>query len=179
MSGELAAEALMSKAVRASASARALLDLGDVDGACNRAYYAMFDAARAALPAAGAPVQPDLGKTHAGLIAAFGLQLVKNGPITKELGRLLKRAEEIRLVADYKGDSLNLKTPAKWWGRRRSSSTQCAQNSCRQNRRRQRDNAMTLNLPELIHEMVTADYAEARRDALVKSPGFQTFNHHE
>jgi len=108
MSGELTAEALMSKAVRASASARALLDLGDVDGACNRAYYAMFDAARAALLAAGAPVQPDLGKTHPGLIAAFGLQLVKNGPITKELGRLLKRAEEIRLVADYKGDSVEL-----------------------------------------------------------------------
>lgn len=108
MSGELTAEALMSKAIRASASARALLDLGDVDGACNRAYYAMFDAARAALLAAGAPVQPDLGKTHAGLIAAFGLQLVKNGPITKELGRLLKRAEEIRLVADYKGDSVEL-----------------------------------------------------------------------
>lgn len=108
MSGELTAEALMSKAVRASASARALLDLGDVDGACNRAYYALFDSARAALLAAGAPVQPDLGKTHAGLIAAFGLQLVKNGPITKELGRLLKRAEEIRLVADYKGDSVEL-----------------------------------------------------------------------
>jgi hypothetical protein len=36
---------------------------------------------------------------------------------------------------------------------------------------------MTLNLPELIHEMVTA--AEARRDALVKSAGFQTFDHQE
>ena len=29
-------------------------------------------------------------------------------PITNELGRLLKRAEEIRLVADYKGDSVEL-----------------------------------------------------------------------
>ena len=38
---------------------------------------------------------------------------------------------------------------------------------------------MTISLPELIHEMVTADYAEARRDALVKSAGFQTFDHHE
>ena len=36
-----------------------------------------------------------------------------------------------------------------------------------------------ISLPELIHEMVTADYAEAKRDALVKSAGFQTFNHHE
>ena len=51
-------------------------------------------------------LQPDIGKTHGGLIAAFGLHLVKNGPIPKELGRLLKRAEEIRLVADYKGNSV-------------------------------------------------------------------------
>jgi len=36
-----------------------------------------------------------------------------------------------------------------------------------------------ISLTELIHEMVDADYAEARRDALVKSAGFQTFNHHE
>lgn len=42
MSGALTVESLMSKAVRACASARALLDLDDVDGACNRAYYAML-----------------------------------------------------------------------------------------------------------------------------------------
>jgi len=106
MSGELTPGALISKAIRACASARALLDLDDVDGACNRAYYAMFDSARAALLASGAPVQADIGKTHGGLIAAFGLHLVKNGPIPKELGRILKRAEEIRLVEDYKGNSV-------------------------------------------------------------------------
>ncbi|MDZ7919671.1 HEPN domain-containing protein [Rhodoferax sp.] len=33
---------LMAKADRALASAKLLLDSGDVDGACNRAYYAMF-----------------------------------------------------------------------------------------------------------------------------------------
>ena len=108
MSGELTAQALMLKAARACTSARALLELGDVDGACSRAYYAMFDAARAALLASGAPIEPDIGKTHGGLITAFSLHLVKNGPIPKELGRLLKRAEEIRLVADYKGDSVEL-----------------------------------------------------------------------
>lgn len=43
-----------------------------------------------------------------GLITAFSQHLVKNGPIEKEIGRLLKRAEEIRLVADYKGDSVEL-----------------------------------------------------------------------
>ncbi len=108
MSNQLTPVALMAKADRACSSARALLDLGDVDGACNRAYYAMFDASRAALLGAGAPVRPDIGKTHSGLINAFSDHLIKNGPISKEMGRLLKRAEEIRLVADYKGDSVEL-----------------------------------------------------------------------
>ena len=101
-----APEVLMAKAERALASACALLDLGDVDGACNRAYYAMFDAARVALMCSGAPEEAYRGKTHSGLIAAFGLYLVKDGPIPREMGRLLKRAEEIRLVSDYQGESV-------------------------------------------------------------------------
>lgn len=96
--------ALMAKAKQAVASARLLLEAGDVDGACNRAYYAMFDAARAALLAGKAPVPADIAKTHGGLIAAFSLHLVKNGPIPHEFGRLFNRAEEIRLVADYRGE---------------------------------------------------------------------------
>lgn len=44
---------LIIKAQRASASAALLLGQGDIDGACNRAYYAMFDAARAALLGTG------------------------------------------------------------------------------------------------------------------------------
>jgi uncharacterized protein (UPF0332 family) len=108
LSGGLTSDALMAKAVRACASARVLFELGDVDGACNRAYYAMFDSARAALLVSNAPLPPDIGKTHGGLITAFSQHLVKKGPIPKETGRLLKRAEEIRLVADYKGDSVEL-----------------------------------------------------------------------
>lgn len=108
MSSQLTPLALMAKAERACSSARALLDLGDVDGACNRAYYAMFDAARAVLLASGAAVRSDIGKTHGGLINAFSEHLIKNGPVSKEMGRLLKRAEEVRLVADYKGDSVEL-----------------------------------------------------------------------
>lgn len=37
------------KAICALASARLLLANGDIEGACNRAYSAMFDAAHAAL----------------------------------------------------------------------------------------------------------------------------------
>lgn len=99
-------DALMAKADMACSSARILLDLGDVDGAANRAYYAMFDAARAALLASGAPVDSEIGRTHSGLIGAFGNHLVKNGPVSKELGRLLNRAHEIRLVADYNSASV-------------------------------------------------------------------------
>jgi uncharacterized protein (UPF0332 family) len=108
LSDGLTPDALMAKAIRACDSARVLFDLGDVDGACNRAYYAMFDSARAALLVSNAPVPPEIGKTHGGLITAFSQHLVKNGPIPKDIGRLLKRAEEIRLVADYRGDSVEL-----------------------------------------------------------------------
>ncbi|MBT8420690.1 MAG: HEPN domain-containing protein [Gammaproteobacteria bacterium] len=96
----------MGKAMRAAQSAELLLEAGDVDGACNRAYYAMFDAARAALMAADVPARTQTTRTHGGLISAFGLHLVKPGKISSELGRILNRAQEFRLVADYTGDSL-------------------------------------------------------------------------
>jgi len=108
VSDSLTAEALMAKAETATASANALLALGDVDGACNRAYYAMFDAARAALLATNGSVRSDTGKTHRGTLNAFSEHFVKTGRITKELGRLLKHAETFRYVADYEGGSVEL-----------------------------------------------------------------------
>lgn len=97
----------MHKARQAVASARALHGLGDMDGACNRAYYAMFDAARAALMRSGAPVGADIARTHSGLITAFGLHMVKTGRLPIELGRAINRAEELRLVADYTGEPVD------------------------------------------------------------------------
>ena len=96
----------MAKAIQAAVSSKVLLDTGDMDGACNRAYYAMFDAARAALLASGAPVEADIARTHSGLISAFSLHLVKTGRVPVELGKSLNKAEELRLVADYKGDPI-------------------------------------------------------------------------
>ena len=98
----------MEKAERAAKSARLLLEAGDADGACNRAYYAMFDAARAALLASKAPVAAEVARTHGGLISAFSLHLVKTGLVSVEFGRTLNRAEEIRLIADYLGDPIEL-----------------------------------------------------------------------
>lgn len=98
---------LLLKANRALESARLLLASGDVDGACNRAYYAMFDAARAALIATRAPVQAEVARTHSGLIAAFSMHLVKPGLIAVEHGRSLNKVEDLRLIADYKGDPVS------------------------------------------------------------------------
>ena len=86
--------------MRAAESAQLLLKSGDLDGAFNRAYYAMFDGARAALMASSAPVEAEVARTCAGLISAFSDHLIKTSRVSKELGRALNRAEEIRLVAD-------------------------------------------------------------------------------
>ncbi len=104
---------LLQKATRAVASAKLLLDSGDTDGACNRAYYAMFDAARAALLATEAPVVAEVAKTHSGLISAFSLHLVKTGRVPVELGKALNKVEDLRLIADYKGDEIEA-TDAAW-----------------------------------------------------------------
>ena len=102
----------MAKASRALASAKLLLDSGDVDGACNRAYYAMFDAARAALLSIQTPVPTEVARTHSGLITAFSLHLVKTGLVAVEHGRSLNKVEDLRLIADYKGDPVTLENAA-------------------------------------------------------------------
>jgi uncharacterized protein (UPF0332 family) len=100
----LSPQGLMVKAENALVSAKLLSDAGDIDGACNRAYYAMFDAAKAVLLATVPTIDPQIGKTHNGLISAFGLHMVKTGLVSVELGRALNRAQNIRQIADYTGD---------------------------------------------------------------------------
>ncbi len=72
----------------------------------------MFDAARAALLASGAPVEPEIARTHNGLISAFSLHLVKTGRVAVELGKMLNKAGELRLAADYKGDPIETEDAA-------------------------------------------------------------------
>ena len=107
------AQDLMTKVQQALVSAKTLLDANDNDGACNRSYYAMFDAARAALIASKAPVPPEIAKTHSGLISAFSLHLVKSGRFPVELGKSFNKVEDLRLVADYKGDPIDT-AQAQW-----------------------------------------------------------------
>ena len=96
-------QTMMEKAERACSASRLLLENGYPDDAANRAYYAMFNAARAALLASEAPVKLDEIKTHSGLIGAFSKHLVKDGPLSKETGRLLGQIKDVRLSVDYDG----------------------------------------------------------------------------
>jgi uncharacterized protein (UPF0332 family) len=97
---------MMAKATQAVTSARLLLDAEDVDGACNRAYYAMFSAARVALMNQGQ--QPEALKTHGSVIGAFGLHFVKTGLIPRETGKAINDVQEIRLAADYTASNVSL-----------------------------------------------------------------------
>lgn len=93
---------LFQKADQAVKSAKLLLQSSDFDGACNRAYYAMFDAARAVLLHSQLVLSEKI-KTHSGLISAFSLHFVKTNIVPHALGKTLNKAEEIRLIADYSG----------------------------------------------------------------------------
>ncbi len=96
------------KARVAAHSAQLLLDAGDADGACNRAYDAMFDAARGALLGSGAVPNVLEIKTHAGLIAMFSLHMVKTGLVDIDASKHLNQVQEMRLIADYLGDGIDL-----------------------------------------------------------------------
>jgi uncharacterized protein (UPF0332 family) len=92
------ADVLIIRARRAIASARVLLDADDFAGATNRAYYAMFYAARAALQHVGIEVA---SSKHGTLVSRFGQHLVKAGHLPNDLGRWLNRMVELRATADY------------------------------------------------------------------------------
>ncbi len=108
MTGSTAAASYLRKAERALAAARILMQEDECEGACNRAYYAMFDAAHVALWAVGARTDGAIVKTHSGLVAAFGECIVKSGKMAPEQGRALARVLKARLLADYTADTLGI-----------------------------------------------------------------------
>jgi uncharacterized protein (UPF0332 family) len=98
----------LQKAETGVRSAKLLLEAGDTDGACSRAYYAMYDAARATLAWAG--VAPERGefRSHHGLISAFGLHLVKPGLFPVEVGKAFQNVQALRQIADYEAIPVSL-----------------------------------------------------------------------
>ena len=90
---------LWEKARRAARTARANLEMRDVDAAANRAYYAMFDVARAVLM----EIDPQLAraKRHATILNRFSQHMVRDRGLDPELGTAIYEAFEARLLADY------------------------------------------------------------------------------
>jgi len=93
------ATTLLAKAEQAAELARILLHHGDLEDATNRAYYAAFHAARAALTHFGE--LPDTVKSHSTVIGLFGRHVVQTGRMDAEHGRLLNRSHQLRNLADY------------------------------------------------------------------------------
>jgi uncharacterized protein (UPF0332 family) len=75
-----------------------LLADGDTNGAANRAYYAMFHAAAAALRAK----RITLPKTHSQVLGLFSRHFVKEGLMPSSVGRALQVGEQLRYNADYR-----------------------------------------------------------------------------
>ena len=78
------------------AEGRDLLRSRGYPGAINRAYYAIFTAARALLA-----LKEIDSKTHQAAFLLFQKHYVKTGLFPRELAELAKRAKGIREAADY------------------------------------------------------------------------------
>ncbi len=76
--------------------ARLLLAANSINGAINRAYYAMFAAIQAALFPHGKPT-----KSHSGAHSKFREIYIKTNLLPSELNKLLSTVFELREEADY------------------------------------------------------------------------------
>jgi uncharacterized protein (UPF0332 family) len=104
MSAAPSALSFLRKAEQALVAARLLLNAQSTDGACNRAYYAMFDAAHAALFALGIEGLTSPIKTHNGLTAKFGQHVIATGQLAARYGSDLNKVQTLRQLGDYSGD---------------------------------------------------------------------------
>ena len=78
--------------------AELLLANGRFRGAANRAYYAIFYAAHAALEQIGVP-RPG---THSGLANRFGYHYVRSGVAEGRFGQQISAAYRLRIASDYR-----------------------------------------------------------------------------
>jgi uncharacterized protein len=97
---------LWAKSQVAARSARLLIERGDSDGAVNRAYYAVFGAARAALAAVRSSLA--VSKRHGTIYRRFDKHLVQERGFDPSLGRrFLSKQRRVRQAADYEEDRVD------------------------------------------------------------------------
>jgi uncharacterized protein (UPF0332 family) len=92
---------LAASAREAAEEARVLFRASLFSGACSRAYYAMFNAARAMLFAKG--YQREKAKTHKTVLRLFSREFVQEGSFDPQLARALRKAADARNIANYEG----------------------------------------------------------------------------
>ena len=92
---------LEASAWEAAEEARVLFRASLFRGACSRAYYAMFNAARALLLVRG--FQLEQAKTHKTVLRLFSQEFVQDGTFDKTLARALRKSADARHIADYEG----------------------------------------------------------------------------
>ena len=98
-------QALWAKALEAAKAAHVLFATGDCNGATNRAYYAMFDAARTLLRQ-NQKMNSDVMRKHATTIGQFSLFYVHTGILGKEHGRAINNAFNEKSRGDYSDMSI-------------------------------------------------------------------------
>ncbi|HET6567016.1 MAG TPA: HEPN domain-containing protein [Rhodothermales bacterium] len=94
------AKGLLEKAHRALADAQVLLERGSAEGATNRAYYAAFYVASAALRLVG-----EKPHTHSGTISRFQARFVRTGHVPDPPAGVFPFAFMIRQRSDYEAFS--------------------------------------------------------------------------
>ena len=95
----------LAKAREFCEEAKILLREGRSYGVVNRAYYAMFPAARVALHS----LNPELtrAKTRKTILSRFGVHIVVGGGLDPKHGRTINQALVMRLLADYESPRLD------------------------------------------------------------------------
>lgn len=91
-------------------AAEALIRSEDYRDSISRSYYAVLDAADAALIAKG--FTP---RSHEGSLTMFGVHFIKKGLVDKEFGGLFHRMSEARKKADYNRLLTFAKEDAEYW----------------------------------------------------------------
>jgi uncharacterized protein (UPF0332 family) len=88
-------------------AARELIDSGHAAAAISAAYYAMLNAARAALSE-----HDEYAKTHGGTWSLFSRRFVATGAFDAEIYRPTGRAQEARQEGDYEAAPLSIELAA-------------------------------------------------------------------
>ncbi len=95
----MSVESLLGRAEKYLQTAAILLETGDYASSISRSFYAMLFATRAALR-----TRELEASTHKGVFTLFNEHFIQSGELPRHLSRTLRRAMDVRQLADYAED---------------------------------------------------------------------------